>query len=202
LADRRPAPETNSEVRGEDWGGREIRQETFTGVAFTEVDLSEVVTERSVFDQCHFRGVRFNVSTHTSTAFLNCRFTRCTFFDSTFTGCKLTGSVFDGCSTDLLKVVGGDWSFVGLSGAELGSASFTDVRMREADLGGIRAISGTLRGLDLSGASLSKANLTDCDLRGSDLSSLDPTVVLRGAVITFEQAVSLAVSQGLDVRGE
>jgi fluoroquinolone resistance protein len=191
-----------SEVRDEDWGGREIVQETFTRVAFTEVDLSEVSTDRSVFDECHFRGVRFNVSTHTSTAFLNCRFTRCTFFDSTFTGCKLTGSVFDGCATDLLKVVGGDWSFVRLVGADLGSASFTDVRMREADLGGIRAIKGTLRGLDLSGATLSKANLTDCDLRGSDLSSLDATVVLRGAVITFEQAVALAVAQGLDVRGE
>jgi uncharacterized protein YjbI with pentapeptide repeats len=30
-------------------------------------------------------------------------------------------------------VDGGDWSFVSLRGADLSSATFTDVRMREAD---------------------------------------------------------------------
>lgn len=201
MADRRQAPPTASEVRHEDWGGRELVQETFTRVAFVEVDLSEVVTQASVFQECTFRGVRFNVSTHTSTAFLNCTFTRCTFFDATFTGCKLVGSRFEDCSLDLLKVDGGDWSFVGLPGANLGSATFSDVRMREADLTGVRAVNGTLRGLDLSGAWLSKGDLTGCDLRGSDLSAVDPgSVRLKGALITYEQAVVLAMAQGLDVR--
>ena len=200
MTDRAP---TESEVRGEDWGGRELVQETFTRVAFVEVDLSEVGTDRSVFQECTFRGVRFNVSEHRSSAFLNCTFLRCTFFDASFTGCKLTGSRFQDCTLDLLKVEGGEWSFVGLAGANLGSACFRDVRMREADLTGVRATNGTLTGVDLSGASWTKADLTGCDLRGSDLSALDPaTVRLRGAKITYQQAVTLAVAQGLDVLPE
>ncbi len=196
-------PATESEVRHEDWGGRTLTQETFRRVAFVEVDLSEVVTDGAVFEECSFRGVRFNVSEHRSSAFLNCTFTRCTFFDATFTGCKLVGSVFSDCSLDLLRVEGGDWSFIGLSGADLGSATLTDVRLREADLTGIRAVNGTLAGLDLSGADLRKADLTGCDLRGSDLGSVDPaTTRLRGAIITFQQAVGVAAAMGLDVRPE
>ena len=73
--------------------------------------------------------------------------------------------------------------------------------MREADLRSIRAVGGTLTGLDLSGAQFDKADLRRCDLRGSDLSSLDPGAVqLAGAVITPDQAVLLAMAQGLDVR--
>ena len=106
----------------EDWGGRALSQETFTGESFVECDLSEVVTEGCVFDHCTFRGVRFNVSVHTSSAFINCTFSRCAFFDASFTGCKLVGSTFDSCSLDLLKVTGGDWSFVTLTGAPSSAA--------------------------------------------------------------------------------
>lgn len=190
-------------MRHEDWGGEELLQRTFTRVTFVEVDLSEVVSEGSVFDECAFHGVRFNVSVHRSTAFLNCTFTRCSFFDATFSGCKLVGSRFEDCSLDLIKVLGGDWSFVALPGADLGSASLVDVRMREADLSGVRAVNGTLRGLDLSGAWWSRADLSGCDLRGSDLSALEPsTVRLKGAVITPDQAVLLTQAMGLDVRPE
>lgn len=192
---------TDTEVRHEDWGGEQLLQRTFTRVAFVEVDLSETVSDAAVFDECTFHGVRFNVSEHRSSAFVNCTFTRCSFFDATFTGCKLVGSRFVDCALDLLKVEGGDWSFVALPGADLGSARFVDVRMREADLTGVRAVNGTLRGVDLSAASLARADLSGCDLRGSDLSAVDPAGVrLKGAVITGDQAVVLALALGLDVR--
>jgi uncharacterized protein YjbI with pentapeptide repeats len=200
VADPAARP-TDSEVRHEDWGGQELLQQSFRRVAFVEVDLSEVVTDGSVFEECTFSGVRFNVSEHRSSAFVNCTFTRCSFFDASFTGCKLVGSTFRDCSFDLVKVEGGDWSFVGLPGADLGSARLVDVRLREADLTGVRAVNGTLRGLDLSGASLARADLRGCDLRGSDLSALDPgTALLTGAVITGGQAVVVALALGLDVR--
>ena len=98
VADRQrgqAAAVTESEVRHEDWGGRELLQETFSRVAFVEVDLSEVVTEGSVFEECTFRGVKFNVSSHTSTAFLNCTFTRCTFVAPV----RLTVNIADGRGT-------------------------------------------------------------------------------------------------------
>lgn len=188
-----------TEVARDDWGGREVRGEAFTDTAFVECDLSEVTTEGAVFDRCTFRGTRFNVSSHTATAFVNCLFERCSFFDSAFTGCKLVGSRFVACSFDLLKVEGGDWSFTTLARADLSSAAFTGVRMREADLRGARAT--CLRDVDLSAAQLEEADLSGCDLRGADLTSLVPsTVRLAGAVITAEQAVLLAIAQGLEVR--
>jgi len=75
--------------------------------------------------------------------------------------------------------------------------------MREADLAGARCEGATLTGVDLSGADLRKVQLAGCDLRGSDLSSLDPgTAQLAGAIVTWEQAVEIARSFGLDVRAD
>lgn len=73
--------------------------------------------------------------------------------------------------------------------------------MREADLTGARCDKAVLRDLDLSGASTGKASFTEADLRGSDLSAFDPwSVDLQRAVIDWQQAISIAVNLGLDVR--
>jgi hypothetical protein len=45
----------------------------------------------------------------------------------------------------------------------------------------------------------SRQPLSRSDLRGSQLPDLDPTLDLRGALVTVEQAVAFAVSLGLDV---
>ena len=120
---------------------------------------------------------------------------------ATFTGCKFVGSFFDAGSVERLTVVEGDWSFVGLPGADLRRARFDGVRMREADLTGARLRDAALTNCDLSGALWSRADLRSCDLRGSDLSSLDPSgVELRRAVIDWPQAVMIARNLGLDVR--
>lgn len=195
-----PTPETHTTVRSEDWDGRDLSGENLDRVAFIDVDMTEMSTEGTVFSACSFRGVRLNVSTHTNTAFINCTFTRCAFFDATFTSCKLLGSMFDRCTYGLLKVIGGDWSFVGLPGADLRGSSFNDVRMREADLTGARCERATFHRVDLSGAWMHSAKLTQSDLRGSDLSSLDPlTVELKGAMIDPGQAIVMASTLGFEV---
>ena len=48
----------------------------------------------------------------------------------------MIGSRFEDCTWDIAKVEGGNWSFVSLVKADLHSASFTGVRLREADLTG------------------------------------------------------------------
>jgi uncharacterized protein YjbI with pentapeptide repeats len=73
--------------------------------------------------------------------------------------------------------------------------------LREAGLAGINATGGVLTDCDLGAADLHDAQLARCDLRGSDLSSLDPANVdLRAAIITFDQAVTIALGLGMDVR--
>jgi len=197
------APRNRDTVSGASWYGRDVSGEVHEGVLFVDLDMTEAENRGATFTECTFRGSRFNVSAHDGAAFVNCTFTGCNFFDARFTGCKLVGSVFDRCTFDVMKVTGGNWSFVGLPGADLRSAVFRGVQMREADLAGARFQGGSLRDVDLSGASLRGADLSRCDLRGSDLSALRPDEVeLRGAIITIDQTLVVAEALGLDVRAE
>ena len=99
--------------------------------------------------------------------------------------------MFDGCTFDITKVEGGNWSFVGLPGADLHSATFTGVSLREADLTGIRAAGGTLRDCDLTAAWLHLSDLSGLrPARQPAPPGIDPaTVNLDRAIITSEQAV-------------
>jgi uncharacterized protein YjbI with pentapeptide repeats len=97
-------------------------------------------------------------------------------------------------------VIGGDWSFVGLPGADLRGVTIHGVRMREADLTGANCEEAALVDVDLSGAQLHSARFGRCDLRGSDLTALDPTTTgLAGAIIGPAQAVVIAEALGLRV---
>ncbi len=183
-----------------DWYGEDISGKAHTRVAFVDLDMTEVTNNGSVFDECTFRGGRFNVSTHTDAAFLNC--TACSFFDATFERCKMVGSTFDRCNFSMMKAIGGNWSFVGLPGAHLGNASFDGTNMREVDLVCTDFTGGKLINAELTGTWFHHANLSGCDLRGSNLISVDPaTTELKNAIITIDQAIVLATALGLDVRG-
>ena len=131
---RIPPPPTTSTFDATAWGDTSFSGSRHEAVLFAEVDLSDMTERRAAFVDCTFRDVRFNAATHTDAAFTNCTFVRCTFFDTRFTRCKVVGSLFDRCTYKLLVVEGGDWSLVGMPGADLGEASFREVRMREADL--------------------------------------------------------------------
>jgi fluoroquinolone resistance protein len=188
-------------VTTRDWDagvGKLTRHEQveFSGLDLCETDLSGIE-----FDGCVFRDARFNCSQQADVAYLNCTFVNCNFFDATLTNCKAVGSRFERCTFDITTVDGGDWSFTSLIRADLSSATLTGVRMRETDLTGARCQNGTLRDIDLSGATLTAADFTGCDLRGSDLSALNPTETrIRNAVITLEQAATIAMNLGLQIR--
>ncbi len=204
MADRahgKPAPDTESTVTAADWYGQVISGQSHTRVAFVDLDMTEVENDGAVFTECTFRRARFNVSRHSNAAFVNCTFSGCNFFDASFTECKLVGSMFDRCTLDMTRVDGGNWSFVGLPGADLRTATFSSVRMREADLTGARCEGSSFRDVDLSGAWLHRAKFAGCDLRGSDVSALDPlNVEIAGAIVTAEQAIVIAAAFGLDIR--
>jgi uncharacterized protein YjbI with pentapeptide repeats len=108
--------------------------------------------------------------------------------------------MFDGCTFGALRVEGGDWSFVGLPGADLRGSRFTGVRMREVDLIGARLQNAALRGCDLSAAWFHQAELDGCDLRDSDLTVLNlDTARYAGAVIDPRQAAVVAAALGFTV---
>jgi fluoroquinolone resistance protein len=197
------APPTHRTVTGEDWYGRDVSGETHENVLFVDLDLTEVENDGATFNECTFRRARFNVSRHRGAAFVNCTFASCNFYEASFADCKLVGSQFDRCTFEIMTVTGGNWSFVGLAGADLRTARFQGVKLREADLTGARCEGSWLRDADLAGATLHRADFTRCDLRGSDLSAFDPAFAqLRGAIITIDQTIQIAEALGLDVRAE
>ena len=122
MAERRhgaKAPPTGATVSGANWSDKDTSGETHERVAFVDLDLTEVVNTGATFSECTFRRARFNASVHTDAAFMNCTFTNCNFFDAQFHQCKLVGSMFDRCTFEITKVVGGNWSLVGLPAARL-----------------------------------------------------------------------------------
>ena len=200
---REESPETRTTVRSSDWSGEDISGQSHSAVLFVDLDLTEAENTAASFEDCTFRGARFNVSIHRDAAFVNCTFSGCSFYNTQFTDCKFVGSVFDRCSFEGTVITGGNWSFVGLRGADLRTAEIRGVRLREADLSTARCQGSTLRDSDLSAATFHGADLSGCDLRGSDLSGIEPTQVqLRDAIITVEQTIAIAEALGLDVREE
>lgn len=122
----------NWEITAERKYGHELNRRRYQSTLLVDLDLTEARNTGSVFNECTSRRARFNGSAHQGAAFANCTFAACNFFDSTFTECKFRGC-FDG-----MQVVDGDWSFVGLPGADLRKATFRGTRLREADLTGAR----------------------------------------------------------------
>src|SRR6266511_177251 len=122
-----PEPVTGERFAREDWYADELAGRRYVECEFHEVDLTEAVVSGSVFTDCVFGNVRFNAARITDSAFTGCAFKRCNFFDAEFVRCKLVGSTFSECSMRPLTVTRGDWSFVGLPGADLRDVTFEQV---------------------------------------------------------------------------
>ncbi len=205
MADRaygRPGPETDTDLEAVDWYGADLTGHTAERTRFRRADLVESTsTGGTVFTDCVFRDCHFDGADLTAAGFLNCTFSGCDFSAARFTDCKFVGSMFERCEFGRLTVTGGDWSFIGLPGADLRSVTMTRVRMHEADLTGARCDGATLRDLDLARAMTGRASFARADLRGSDLAAIDPwSCDLSRAVVDWQQAVTVAMNLGLDVR--
>lgn len=103
----------------EDWYAEDLADRTYLCCSFDHVDLTEASSAGAVFEECTFGNVKLNASRHADSAFLRCTFKRCNLFEAEFTGCKLVGSSFNQCAVRPMRVLGGDWSFVALPGADL-----------------------------------------------------------------------------------
>lgn len=156
-----------------EWSGETLTGRRFVGARYVDIDMLELTTERVVFEECDFSGVKLNASVHRATAFLRCRFRRTSLFAATFAECKLTGSEFLDSVLRPLQVDGGDWSYVRMRGADLSGVSLRGVRLAEADLTNAVAKSCDLRDCDLSRARIHHTDFSGADLRGARLDGVD-----------------------------
>src|SRR3954468_21086274 len=124
-----------AEVSDADWSRDDLSGRAYAATRFTRVDLAESESAAgTVFDGCAFGDCLFNLAALTGAAFVNCTFTGCNFFSAKLADCKFVGSTFSQCEFAQLTVDGGDWSFAGLRAADLRTAAFSNVRLREAGL--------------------------------------------------------------------
>ena len=90
-----------------------------------------------------------------------------------------------------------------LRGAKLRNVTFENCVLDDADVTAAEIRETRFDGCTLHRVLIDGVRMRSVDLRGSDLSALDPRQVeLRGAVVTYEQALALAAALGLDIRAE
>jgi uncharacterized protein YjbI with pentapeptide repeats len=182
----------------EKWVGQE-----FEGHDFRDEDLSRLRTERVVFTECDFSGVKLSESEHVGSAFRNCNFRRASLMHSTFRYCSLLGSVFSESRIRPVTWMEVDLTLAVLGGCDLRAVDLSDCRLREASLVGADLRKAVLRRADLTGTRTQDARFDDADLRGA---RTDPTfwttAKVRGAKIDIDQALAYAAAHGLDVHGD
>ena len=162
-------------VRGEDWYAEELGAVRHVGVTFDDVDLTEATSSGAHFEDCVFRGCRFNSSTHTSTAFVG----------SHLPGLQLLRRHPRRLQAHRLGLrglhaataEGGRWRVAWRDdpGATLAKLDLTGLDLREADLSLSNLSEAVLRDARLDGAMLRESDLTGTDLRGAGLSGVDLT---------------------------
>lgn len=180
-----------------EWAGETLTGRRFVGARFLDADMLELTTERVVFEECDFSGVRLNASVHRDTAFLRCRFRRTSLFAATLAECKLTGSEFLDVVLRPLHVDGGDWSYVRLRGADLTGVSLRGVRLAEADLTEAVARDCDLRDCDLSHGRIHHTDFSGADLRGARLDGVNVLAATwTRAKVDVALAARFAVAHG------
>lgn len=192
----------DEDFAGVDWYGMELGDGRYVRCRFFDADLTEARTQNAIFEECDFSGARLNASRHRTSAFLRCTFSRASLFDATLDGCKLTGSEFASTRLRPLTVHGGDWSYVGLRGADLAGLDLSAVNLAYADLTEADLRKTVLRDANLDHARLELAELRGADLRGADLNAVETrTLDLRDVKVTMIQAIVLAQHRGAVVDG-
>jgi uncharacterized protein YjbI with pentapeptide repeats len=181
-----------------DWADRE-----FNGDDFRDEDLTQLRTERVVFNECDFSGANLGESEHVASAFRNCTFRRTTLWHSSFSQCSVLGSVFSECRLRPITLVEVDFTLAVLGGCDLREVDFSGSRLRETGLVEADLRAAVFTGCDLRGARTIGARFEKADLRGAITDpSLWTTAKLAGARIDVAQALAYAAANGLDVRGE
>ena len=120
--------------------------------------------------------------------------TRCAITDS-----KLTGSSFaDAALTDVVfancRLHDVNWR-----SARLRQVEFRDCDLRESDFGAADLEAVRFVGCDLNAVRFDRARIIDVDLRGSQITDVATPAALRGATISTEQAIELAVALAVDL---
>jgi uncharacterized protein YjbI with pentapeptide repeats len=179
-----------------DWADRE-----FDGHDFRDEDLTQLRTERVVFNECDFSGANLSESEHVASAFRNCTFRRSVLWHSSFRQCSFLGSTVSDCRLRPITLEEVDFTLAVLGGCDLREVDMSGCRFREAGLVDADLRKAVFTGADLRGARTIGARFEKADLRGAMVdASLWTTAKLTGARIDVAQALAYAAANGLDIQ--
>ncbi|HSK57836.1 MAG TPA: pentapeptide repeat-containing protein [Actinomycetospora sp.] len=170
-------------LRGAVLDGVHVEGGSLAGADLLDADLTDAVLTGVDLSRARLVGAHL-----TDTAFRDCR----------MVGADLSGRrdlavtfTVDGCSLALARLTDAH-----LRGWRLDRVDLSDADLSGADLRDVVLTASKLRGTDLS-----HARLTGADLRGADLGEITPDTpaVLRGAIVSPEQAADVCRALGLQV---
>jgi uncharacterized protein YjbI with pentapeptide repeats len=188
-------------------------QATYTELLIAEYELGAQVAEFVTFEKTHFKQISMQRSELRALRLADVRFEACDLADSSWErlsasrvellGCRLIGlQATDGRVEDMLikgcnAVHAQFWSSV-FKRVRFESCNLSETNFQSADLAGV-----IFDKCDLRGAKMADAKLIGADLRSSNIDGARVGIKeLQGAIVTMEQAVSIARVLGVDVRLE
>jgi uncharacterized protein YjbI with pentapeptide repeats len=186
-------------------------QATYTELLIAEYELGDQVAEFVTFEKTHFKHVTMQRAELRALRLADVRFEACDLADSNWErlsasrvellGCRLIGlQATDGRAEDLL-IKG-----CNATHAQFWSTVFKRVRFESCNLSETNFQSADLAGVifdkcDLRGAKMADAKLLGADLRSSNIDGARVGIKeLQGAIVSMQQAVSIARVLGVDVR--
>lgn len=174
---------TGVRLRGAVLDGVRVDGGSLAGAQMLDADLTDAVLTGVDLSRAQLVGAHL-----TDTVFRDCR----------MVGVDLSGLrdlavsfTVDGCSLALARLADSH-----LRGWRLDRVDLSDADLSGADLRDVVLTDSKLRGTDLT-----HARLTGADLRGADLGEITPETpaVLRGAIVSTEQAADVCRALGLQV---
>ena len=187
------------------------KQATYTELLIADYELGAQVAEFVTFEKTSFKQMIMQRVELRGLQLADVRFEACDLADSSWErlsvsrvellGCRLIGfQATDGRVEDLLikgcnAVHAQFWSTV-FKRVRFENCNLSEANFQSADLTGV-----VFDKCDLRGAKLADAKLIGADLRSSNIDGARVGIKeLQGAIVSMEQAVSLARSLGVDVR--
>jgi len=188
-----------------------IDQMTYTELLIAEYELGDQVAEFVTFEKTSFKQMTMPRADLRALRLADVRFEACDLADSSWERLSASRVELLGCRLIGLQATDGHVEDMLIKGcnavhAQFWSTVFKRVRFENCNLSQTNFQSADLAGVifdrcDLRGAKMADAKLIGADLRSSNIDGARAGIKeLQGAIVSIEQAVSIARVLGVDVR--
>ena len=156
----------------------DLAESAVTGVRFTGAQFEELSLTDVIFEDCEFSGAAMMEAN-----LVRVEFRRCRMVGLVASGLKARDISFDECRLDDANFRMSSFERSQFRGGDLGNADFSEASLSQVQLAGVR----------LGRCQFNRVKLDRVSFFGSQLEEIQGAEYLRGAVISSEQLLNLAI---------